>query len=305
LHPTLKIIFSQLFIPVYQQHINIIYIIFAALIVKYYNMYFFNDKVVVVTGGSDGIGRALVHALLQQGAKVSTCARNYDKLYQLKTNYPDKPFIIHTADVSKEVDCENFINETVKTFGTIDILINNAGISMRALFEETGLDTLRRVMDINFWGTVYCTRYALPYIKQQKGTVVGISSVAGYRGLPGRTGYNASKFAVHGFLEALRTELLYTGVNVMWVCPGFTTSNIRNAALTKDGVPQGFTTLDEGHLMTAEECAQLTIKAIAKHNRTLVYTWGDKRTILMNKLFPKLADKLVHNFFYKKGELVK
>jgi short-subunit dehydrogenase len=176
---------------------------------------------------------------------------------------------------------------------------------MRALFEEAGLDTIRRVMDVNFWGTVYCTKYALPYVKQQKGAIVGISSVAGYRGLPGRTGYNASKFAMHGFLEALRTELLNTGVNVMWVCPGFTASNIRIASLTKDGKPQGFSTLDEGGLMTAEECAALTIKAIARNNRTLVYTWNDKRTILLNKLFPKLADKMIHNFFYKKGELVK
>ncbi len=259
----------------------------------------------MVTGGSDGIGRALVDVLLKQGAKVSTCGRNYDKLYGLQTNYPDKPLIVHAADVSSEADCKNFINETVQTFGTIDILINNAGISMRALFAETSLETLRSVMDINFWGTVYCTKYALPYILQQKGTIVGVSSVAGYRGLPGRTGYSASKFAVHGFLESLRTELLDSGVNIMWVCPGFTASNIRNAALTKDGKPQGFTTLDEGSLMSAEECADLTIKAIAANNRTLIYTWNDRRTILLNKLFPKLADKLVRNFFYKKGELVK
>jgi len=268
-------------------------------------MSYFKNKVVIVTGGSDGIGKALVDVLLQQGAKVSTCSRNYDKLYSLKTNYPDKPFIIQAADVSREADCKKLVDETLQMFGTIDILINNAGISMRALFAETELDTLKRVMDVNFWGTVYCTKYALPYIIAQKGAVVGISSVAGYRGLPGRTGYNASKFAMHGFLESLRTELLDTGVNVMWVCPGFTASNIRNAALTKDGKPQGFTPLDEGHLMSAETCAQMTVKAIAEQNRTLVYTWNDKRTILLNKLFPKLTDKLVRNFFYKKGELVK
>jgi short-subunit dehydrogenase len=268
-------------------------------------MAYFTDKVVVVTGGSDGIGKALVDALIQQGAKVATCARNYDKLYRLKTNYPDKPFIVHTADVSREAECESFIKETVDTFGTIDVLINNAGVSMRALFEETSLDTLRRVMDINFWGAVYCTKYALPYILKQKGTVVGISSVAGYRGLPGRTGYNASKFAMQGFMESLRTELLHSGTNVMWVCPGFTASNIRNAALTKDGSPQGFTPLDEDNLMSAEECAALTLKAIEGNKRTLVYTSGDKRTIILNKLLPRLADKLVYEFFYKNGELVK
>lgn len=268
-------------------------------------MSYFKDKVVAVTGGSEGIGKALVDALLQQGARVATCGRNYDKLYSLKTNYPDKPFIALTADVSKEADCKNFIEETINMFGTIDILVNNAGISMRALFADTELDTLRRVMDVNFWGTVYCTKYALPYILAQKGTIVGISSVAGYRGLPGRTGYNASKFAMQGFMESLRTELLDSGVNVMWVCPGFTASNIRNAALTKNGKPQGFTPLDEGSLMSAEKCAELTIRAIASRNRTLIYTWSDKRTIILNKLFPKLTDKLVRNFFYKKGELVK
>ncbi len=268
-------------------------------------MSYFTNKVVVVTGGSDGIGKALVDALLAQGAKVATCARNYDKLYRLKTNYPDKPLLVHSADVSKEAECKNFIQETVDTFGTIHILINNAGVSMRALFEETNLETLHRVMDINFWGTVYCTKYALPHIMQQKGDVVSVSSVAGYRGLPGRTGYNASKFAMQGFMESLRTEMLTTGVNVMWVCPGFTASNIRNAALTKDGKPQGFTPLDEGHLMTAEDCAALTLKAVEARKRNLVYTVADKRTILLNKLLPGLADKLVRNFFYKDGALVK
>ena len=130
-------------------------------------------------------------------------------------------------------------------------------------------------------------------------------SVAGYRGLPGRTGYSASKFAVNGFLEALRTELLDTGVNVMWVCPGFTASNIRNAALIKDGSQQGKTPLDEQSLMTAEECAALTIKAIEKRKRTLIYTVADKRTVWLNKLFPSLTDKLVRNHFFKNGTMVK
>ncbi len=266
---------------------------------------FFNNKVVAVTGGSEGIGKALVDALLKNGAKVATCGRNYDKLYQLQTSYSGKPLITHAADVSNENDCSNFIEEAVKTFGRLDILINNAGISMRALFNEVDLTALQKVMNVNFWGTVYCTKYALPHILKQKGTVVGVSSVAGYRGLPGRTGYNASKFAVQGFLEALRTELLSSGVNVMWVCPGFTASNIRNAALTKDGTSQGFTPLDEGSLMSAEDCATITLSAIAKRKRTLIYTFADKRTVWMNNLLPSLTDKLVRKFFYKGEELVK
>src|ERR1700754_2895396 len=123
---------------------------------------YFQDKVAVVTGGSDGIGKALVQLLLSKGAKVATCGRNYDKLYQLKTSHPNNDLFIFKADVSKETDCKKFINEVVQNYGRIDLLVNNAGISMRAEVAETDLDTLRQVMDINFWGTVYCSRYALP-----------------------------------------------------------------------------------------------------------------------------------------------
>ena len=185
------------------------------------NMSYFNNKVVVVTGGSDGIGKALVELLLQQGAKVSTCGRNHDKLYQLQTASAGKPFLSYTADVSDELQCKNFIAETIKSFGSIDILINNAGISMRALFAETDIETLRKVMDINFWGSVYCTKYALPFILKKGGAIAAISSIAGYRGLPGRSGYSASKFALNGWMESLRTELLESGVNVLWICPWF------------------------------------------------------------------------------------
>ncbi len=259
----------------------------------------------MITGGSEGIGKALVDAFLQMGAKVATCGRNYDKLYQLQSTYPGKPLLIHTADVSKEADCQNFIEAAVKAFGTIDILINNAGVSMRSLVSEVQLDTIRKVMDINFWGTVYCTKFALPYITRNKGTVVGVSSIAGYRGLPGRSGYSASKFAVNGWLEALRTELLDSGTNVMWVCPGFTTSNIRNVALNALGKSQGESPMDEGKMMSAETCAQHIIKAIEKRKRSLVLTFTGKRTVFMNRFFPSLADKLVRNFFFKNGELVK
>ena len=225
---------------------------------------YFKDKVAVVTGGSDGIGKALVQLLLSNGAKVATCGRNYDKLYQLKAFHPNDDLFIYAADVSKEADCKKFIDEVVKQFGKIDVLINNAGISMRAEVADTDLETIKRVMDINFWGTVYCSKFVLPEILRSKGTIVGVSSVAGFRGLPGRSGYSASKAAVNSFLEVLRTELLDSGANVMWVCPGFTTSNIRNAALNKDAKPQGETPMDEGSMMSAEECAQHILHAIEK-----------------------------------------
>jgi short-subunit dehydrogenase len=268
-------------------------------------MSFFTNKVIIITGGSDGIGKALVDIFLLNGARVATCGRNNDKLYQLQTTYPDKSLLTYMADVSNETDCRNFIDEVIKIFGIIDIIINNAGISMRALFSETQLETLKKVMDINFWGTVYCTKYALPYVLKQKGTIVGVSSIAGYRGLPGRTGYSASKFAMNGFFESLRTELLESGVHVMWVCPGFTASNIRNAALNKNAQQQGESPMDESELMSAEECASHILRAIEKRKRTLVFSANDKRTVLLNRIAPSFADKLVRKFFFKKGQLVK
>lgn len=268
-------------------------------------MSIFSNKVVVITGGSDGIGKALVDAFLGLGAKVATCGRNHDKLYILQQQNAGKSLLVQTADVSVERECETFINTVINTYGTIDILINNAGISMRSLLVDVELETLRKVMDINFWGTVYCTKFALNEVLKNKGTIVGVSSIAGYRGLPGRSGYSASKFAVNGWLEAIRTELLNTGVNVMWVCPGFTSSNIRNAALNKNGQAQGESPLNEEQLMTSEECAEHIIKAITKRKRTLVLTFTGKRTVFINKFFPKLADKLVYKFFFKNEKLVK
>jgi short-subunit dehydrogenase len=266
---------------------------------------YFKDKVVAVTGGSDGIGKALVEALLAGGAKVATCGRNHDKLYALQLQHPGKPLHTIATDVSNETDCKQFIHSTIDAFGGIDILINNAGISMRALVKNLDTAVIRKVMDINFFGTVYCTKYALDSVIARKGTIVGVSSIAGYRGLPGRSGYSASKFALQGWLEALRTELLHTGVNVMWVCPGFTTSNIRNAALNESGNTQGESPMNEDQLMSAEECAGHILTAIEKRKRTIVLTFNGKRTVFMNKLFPKLVDKLVYKFFFRNGELAR
>jgi short-subunit dehydrogenase len=238
---------------------------------------FFNNKVVAITGGSDGIGKALIEALIPMGAKVATCGRNQDKLYNLQVKFSGSPLHTVVADVSNYGDCKQFIESTLDTFGHIDILINNAGVS----------------------------KLALPSILQQKGTIVGVSSIAGYRGLPGRSGYSASKFAVNGWLEAVRTELLHTGSNVMWVCPGFTSSNIRNAALNSQGGSHGETPMDEDKLMSAETCAAHILRAIEKRKRSLVLTFTGKRTVLLNRFFPRWADKLVHKFFFQNGQLVK
>jgi short-subunit dehydrogenase len=266
---------------------------------------FFKNKVIVITGGSDGIGKALVDLSISMGAKVATCGRSQEKLYDLQRLHSGKPLHTIVADVSSYNDCKNFIDSTIQVFGCIDILINNAGISMRALFKDLDVEVIQKVMGINFYGTLYCTKLALNSIIERKGTIVGVSSIAGYRGLPGRSGYSASKFAMHGFLEALRTELLESGVHVMWVCPGFTSSNIRNAALNKKGLSQGESPMDEGKMMTSEECAAQILKAIEKRKRTIVLTFTGKRTVFMNKFLPSLTDKLTRRFFFKNGELIR
>ena len=258
-------------------------------------MFSIKDRVVVITGGSSGIGRALVTDALARGARVATCARNPEKLQSFLVQ--QDRFFCFRADVSKEQDCKAFIDAVNEKWGGADVLINNAGISMRALFEDADLSVIKELMDVNFWGAVYCTKFALPAILKRKGIIAGVSSIAGYRGLPGRTGYSASKFAMQGFLEALRTELLYTGVHVMWVSPGFTASNIRNVARSSDGSAQAETPLDESKLMSAEQCASIIMDGVEKRKRTIVMTGQGKVAVWLNKLLPSLADKLVYKHF--------
>ncbi len=272
---------------------------------KYFDMSnFFNGKVIAITGGSDGIGKALIDALIPLGAKVATCGRSKEKLLLLQSQHPVSSLLSIVADVSVYDDCKNFIESTISAYGGIDILINNAGISMKALLKDADIDVIKKVVDINFYGTVYCTKLSLNSIIERKGTIVGISSIAGYRGLPGRSGYSASKFAVNGWLEAIRTELLGTGVNVMWACPGFTNSNIRNTALNGKAQTQSESALDENKMMSAEKCATHILAAIEKRKRTIVLTFQGKQTVFLNKFFPSLADKLVKKFFMKNDTLI-
>ncbi len=172
---------------------------------------------------------------------------------------------------------------------------------MRALFGEVDLGVVRKVMDINFFGALYATHYCLPEILRNKGSVIGISSIAGFRGLPGRTGYSASKFALNGFLEVLRTELLKTDVHVLTACPGFTATNIRLRSLTRDGSPQKASPRNEQAMMTAEECARHIYVATVKRKRMLILTRQGKLTVWLNKLLPGLADKLVYNVMAKEA----
>lgn len=259
-------------------------------------------KVVIVTGASSGIGKSCVEKYYQQGFNVVLAARNETKLNDVVSTWNKQHYLIVPTDVSLQTDCENLIYQTIKKFGKINILINNAGISMRAPFENIDLTVIKKVMDINFWGTVYCTHAALPYIKKTKGSIVGVSSIAGFRGLPGRTGYSASKFAMNGFLEALRTEELHSGIHILTACPGFTASNIRQVALTADGTKQGQSPRDEKKMMTADEVAEKIFNAVKKRKRTMVLTNQGKLTVFLNKFLPKQLDKMVYNHMAKEKQ---
>jgi short-subunit dehydrogenase len=258
-------------------------------------------KVVLITGGTSGIGRASAIAFGQAGAKVVVTGRDAARLSETAQQLTHLGIQHHTvrADVGVVADSERAVAETLATFGCLDVLINNAGISMRALFQDADLDVIQRLMQTNFFGTVYTTKFALPHLQASKGSIVGISSIAGYRGLPGRTGYSASKFAMNGFLEALRTELLPQGVHVLVACPGFTASNIRQTALAANGSAQGESPRDEAQMMSSEEVAQHLVSAVRQRRRDLVLTSQGKLTVFLNKLLPGFTDKLVLNLFRK------
>jgi dehydrogenase/reductase SDR family protein 7B len=259
------------------------------------------DKVVLITGGTSGIGRACAVAFGQAGARIVVTGRDEARLQDTARELAGLGIAHHTvrADVGVEADSARAVAETIEKFGRLDVLLNNAGISMRARFQDVDLSVIERLMQTNFFGTVYTTKFALPHVLVSKGSIVGISSIAGYRGLPGRTGYSASKFAMHGFLEALRTELLPQGVHVLLACPGFTASNIRQVALAADGSAQGESPRNEQKMMSSEEVAQHILEAVRHRRRDLVLTNQGKLTVFLNKWLPSLTDKLVLSHFRK------
>lgn len=261
-------------------------------------------KVVIITGAGSGIGKALAYKFASEGSRVVLGARTSENLKKVADDIKSKggEAVYYVTDVSNENDCKNLVLTAVENFGGVDILINNAGISMRALFADVKLDVLKKLMDVNFWGTVYCTKYALPYLLKSKGSVVGVSSIAGLKGLPARTGYSASKFAMNGFMETLRIENLKTGLHVLMAFPGFTASNIRNTALAADGSMQGESPRDEGKMMSAEEVADHIYKAVVKRKNKIVLTTQGKLTVLLNKFFPNWLDKQVYNHMAKEPD---
>lgn len=262
------------------------------------------DRVVIITGGSSGIGKALCFVFGREGAKVVYSGRNEQRLREVSEELSAEG-IEHfylASDAASEADNKTLIDETVKRYGGIDVLVNNAGISMRALFQELDLEVFRQVMDINFWGTVYATKFALPYILERKGSIIGISSINGYRGTPARTAYTASKYAMNGFFEALRTEVMKKGVHILVASPGFTNTNIRKAALNAGGSNQGESPRDEDKMMSAGEVALRILKATKKRKRDLVLTTLGKATVFLNKLFPKWMDTMTYNHMAKEKD---
>ena len=265
------------------------------------NCTFFRDKVIVITGASSGIGSASARLFASYGAKLVLAARSIDKLERLAKEMTEDParILCVKTDVSLEEDCRRLIDETIRKFGRIDILINNAGISMRASFKDVELSVIKRLMDVNFWGTVYCTKFALPWLLESKGSVVGVISVAGYAGRPGRTGYSTSKFAIRGFLETLRMEHLDDGLHVMVFAPGYTASNVRNAALLADGTPQGSTPKDESKLMSAEEVARKLANGLYRRKREMILTALGYWDVFFYKRFPRIMDWVQMNYIRK------
>ena len=260
------------------------------------------NKTIIITGASSGIGLACARAFAHHGANLVLGARRFVDLCAIAQSLEKAHGIRAVAvqcNVASEMDCKALVQQATATFGRVDVLVNNAGISMRALFTHLDLDVLHRLMDVNFWGAVYCTKYAMTELLRSKGSVVAVSSIAGYRGLPGRTGYSASKFALQGFMESLRVENLRTGLHVMVACPGFTSSNIRQTALDASGGEQGETSMDEGKMMTAEAVAARIVQGVIRRKRTLIMTRQGKLAVLMNKLLPAWVDRQVYKLFAK------
>jgi len=258
------------------------------------------DKVVIITGASSGIGLAAAREFASRGAYVVLAARNIDRLTEIEKELSEITRVLSVkCDVTSEEDCKYMIDKTVEKFGRIDCLVNNAGISMRALFKDLDLKVIRELMNVNFWGTVHCTKYALPLLLKTQGSLVGVISIAGFKGLPARTGYSASKFAIYGFLDTIRVEHLKDNLHVMIFAPGFTASNIRERALVSDGSEQGETPRDEDKMMSARECARHLANGVEKRKRQIVLTFVGKLLVFLNKFFPALVDRLEYNFMKK------
>ena len=260
------------------------------------------QKVAIITGGSSGIGKSLVLKYAKEGYAVVFTGRSSERMKEVVQSLEGRPHLALELDAASESDNQKMVDETIDNFGRIDVLICNAGISMRALFEDVELSVFKKLMDINFYGAIYATKFALPHLLKSKGSIIAISSINGWRSTPARSAYSSSKFAMQGFFEALRTEVMTRGVNVLVVCPGFTSSNIRNVALNADGQAQGESPRDEKKMMSSEEVAERTYKAGLQKKRDLILTFQGKLAVLLNKIIPSRLDKMIYSMMKKEPD---
>lgn len=252
-------------------------------------------KVVVVTGASSGIGEACALALARRGCSLVLAARRIDRLRALAVaiRADGGQALAVQTDVRRAEDSARLVALACERFGAIDIFIANAGISMRAALLEVDMAVLKQVMDVNFWGAVHGIRAALPALLQSHGAVVAIGSVAGHVGLPDRSGYSASKFALRGFLDALRVEMLPHGVRVLLVSPGFVRSEIRQTALDAHGRPLQRSPLDESALLQPAQVAQQLIHALKRGKAEIIVGRQGRLAVWLRRWAPALLDRLL------------
>jgi short-subunit dehydrogenase len=254
----------------------------------------FHDKVVVITGASAGIGLEIARMLALEHASLVLSARNPDLLEVSAESCRQlgaKVLAVPT-DVADRDQCRDLIERAVAEFGRIDTLINNAGISMHARFDELhDIDAVERITAINYFGSVYCTWYALPYLKKTKGRLVAISSLTGRNGVPTRTLYSGTKHAMAGFFDSLRIELKHEGVSVTVIYPGFVATDIAERALGPDGKPLGTRPVNKNEVMSVEECARQTVKAVAGRKREVIMTRRARLGMLLKAIWPDIVDR--------------
>jgi short-subunit dehydrogenase len=255
-------------------------------------------NVIVITGASEGIGAEMARQWAQRGGSqvaLVLAARNVDKLNAVAAQCQQlgAQVLVQRCDVGVQADCESLVTATINTFGRLDTLVNNAGMSAQALFGEVDdLTWYETLMRINHWGSVWCTHAALPHLKAAKGRIVAVSSLAGLVGVPGRTAYCSTKFAMTGFFEALRTELAAAGVSVTLAYPGVVATEIRYRGFNAAGQAAGQSGLDERGAMSVETCARLIIDGTESRRREVVMTAKGKLGRWLKLLVPGLVDAL-------------
>jgi short-subunit dehydrogenase len=251
--------------------------------------------VVVITGASKGIGAELARQLAARGTRLALGARDLAALEAVADECRARgvQVIAVRTDVAEERDCQALLSGAALAFGGVDVLVNNAGASMWARFEDIAdLSVFARIMQVNYMGSVHCTRHALPWLRQSRGLLVGISSLAGRTGVPTRTGYAASKHAMTGFFDSLRIELAGSGVDVTMIYPGFVATGIRENASGPDGRPIAVSPVREAEVMGVEECAGRIVRAIERREREVVMTARGKIGLWLKLLAPGLVDRI-------------